>query len=218
MRELEQLDTDKYELLLPLQPHQRYDLISSPKWRPALEVKIGDTVWFYRSSKAASVAVMARQNGRYGHISNNSVEKDVGFVRYIGPLEGRKGHWIGIELFLEANRGDHDGQGYFEAPAYSSVFTKINHVFVYDEDEDIEQIRQKIGIFRASVQDLQQQRPKSKKTVWKKFEMDRKANQESQQRVLGHSHQEQANYQDYCGNFLFCILLGDPTRFQSSFR
>ena len=206
MRELEQLESEQYELLVPLAPSQRYDFISSPKWKTALEIKIGDTVWFYRSSKAASVSVKSRQNGSYGHISNSSMEKDVGFVRYIGPLEGRsKGHWIGIELFLEANRGDHDGQGYFQAPAYSSVFTKINHVFVYDEDEDIEQIRQKIGIFRASVQDLQQQQQhKSKKTVWKKFQMDRQANQESQQRVLGHSHQQQqqTNYQDYCGNFL----------------
>ena len=107
--------------------------------------------------------------------------------------KGRKGHWIGVELFLEANRGDHDGHGYFEAPAYSSVFTKINHLFVYDEDEDIEQIRQKIGIFRASVNDLQSTQRRSKKTVWKKFEMDRQANHESQERVLGHSHTNHGN-------------------------
>ena len=87
MRELQQLDSNQYELLLPLTPDQRYDLISSPKWKTVLEVKVGDTVWFYRSSKAASVSAKSRQNGSYGHVSNNSVEKDVGFVRYIGPLE-----------------------------------------------------------------------------------------------------------------------------------
>ena len=89
-KELQVLESQQYELLLPLTPIQRHDLISNEKWRSILEIKVGDTVWYYRSSKAASVAAKSRLNGNYGHVSNASGEKDVGFVRYVGNLEGSK--------------------------------------------------------------------------------------------------------------------------------
>ena len=106
-----------------------------------------------------------------------------------------KGFWIGVELFLEANRGDCNGTWkttkYFDANENSSVFTTVNHLYIYDEEEDIEQIRQKIGIYKASVdENLARNQPQNhatKKTVWRKFEMDRQNNQENQQRVLGQS-------------------------------
>ena len=67
----------------------------------------------------------------------------------------------------------------------------MNHLYIYDEEEDIEQIRQKIGIYKASVdENLARNQPQNhatKKTVWRKFEMDRQNNQENQQRVLGQS-------------------------------
>ena len=55
----------------------------------------------------------------------------------------------------------------------------------------LEQIRQKIGIYKATVVGTQQKilskphQPHSKTTVWRKFEIDRQNNQENQQRVLG---------------------------------
>ena len=56
----------------------------------------------------------------------------------------------------------------------------------------LEQIRQKIGIYKASVVGGSQQKnpskphqPHSKTTVWRKFEIDRQNNQENHQRVLG---------------------------------
>ena len=60
LKELEPIQTNHYELLLPLTPIQRHDLYSNEKWRFILEVKVGDTVWYYRSSKAASVAAKVR--------------------------------------------------------------------------------------------------------------------------------------------------------------
>ena len=94
-------------------------------------------------------------------------------------------------MHVEAHRGEVDGrwQGvtYFEAPEYSSVFTTINHLYMYDEDEDIEQIRQKIGIIRA-ITDQQQQAAhgkNSKRTVWRKFEQDLRSNLEREEQVLG---------------------------------
>jgi len=197
MKELVPIESHHYEILLPLTPIQRHDLISNEKWRSILEVNVGDTVWYYRSSKAASVAAKSRLNGNYGNVSNASGEKDVGFVRYVGNLESAnnrlKGFWIGVELFLEANRGDCNGTWkttkYFDANENSSVFTTVNHLYIYDEEEDIEQIRQKIGIYKASVdENLARNQPQNhatKKTVWRKFEMDRQNNQENQQRVLG---------------------------------
>ena len=105
------------------------------------------------------------------------------------------GFWIGVELFLDPNRGNCNGTWkttkYFEANENSSVFTTANHLYLYDEEEDIEQIRQKIGIYKATVVGSQQkipskpQQPHSKTTVWRKFEIDRQNNQENQQRVLG---------------------------------
>ena len=105
------------------------------------------------------------------------------------------GFWIGVELFLDPNRGNCNGTWkttkYFEANENSSVFTTANHLYFYDEDEDIEQIRQKIGIYKATVVGSQQKipskphQPHSKTTVWRKFEIDRQNNQENQQRVLG---------------------------------
>ena len=66
------------------------------------------------------------------------------------------GFWIGVELFLDPNRGNCNGTWkttkYFEANENSSVFTTANHLYIYDEEEDIEQIRQKIGIYKATVQ------------------------------------------------------------------
>mgnify|MGYP001483962091 CR=1 FL=1 len=66
------------------------------------------------------------------------------------------GFWIGVELFLDPNRGNCNGTWkttkYFEANENSSVFTTANHLYFYDEEEDIEQIRQKIGIYKATVQ------------------------------------------------------------------
>ena len=53
-------------------------------------MNVGDTVWYYRSSKAASVAAKSRLNGNYGNVTNASGEKDVGFVRYVGNLESAK--------------------------------------------------------------------------------------------------------------------------------
>ena len=92
-------------------------------------------------------------------------------------------------MHVEAHRGEVDGrwQGvtYFEAPEYSSVFTTINHLYMYDEDEDIEQIRQKIGIIRAITDQQQAARTKSKKTVWRKFEQDLRSNLEREEQVLG---------------------------------
>ena len=69
MKELRPLEPHQYELLLPLTPSQRIDLIADSRWRSTvLEVKVGDTVWFYRSSKAASVAAKSRINGNFGHV------------------------------------------------------------------------------------------------------------------------------------------------------
>ena len=88
--------------------------------------------------------------------------------------------------------GDHGGRlgsmTYFEAPEYSSVFTKVNHLYFYDEDEDIEQIRQKIDSHVTSINQIVK-KPKSKKMVWKKFEMDKKANEETHERILGDQSQ-----------------------------
>ena len=197
---------------------ERYDLTNDEKWSKILDLQVGDTVWYYRSSKAASVAAKSRLNGNYGHVHNSSIEKDVGFVRYVGPITNetqRCGYWIGVELFLEPNKGQYNGRlgsvTYFEAPEYSSVFTKVNHLYFYDEDEDIEQIRQKIDSHVASVNDLVQapsRSSRSKKTVWKKFEMDRKSNADSHQRVFGGSQ----NY----GKKLFLRFLTNMTSFCNS--
>lgn len=143
---------------------------------------MGDTVWYYRSTKAASVAAKSRINGNFGHVSNASNEKDVGFVRYVGPLRNKVGFWIGVELFLEANRGNSNGthlcQQYFEAEEGSSVFTVVNHLYMYDEDDDAEQIRQKIGIFRNSLG-----RPR-KSSIMRQFEADRLNNEEKSEKLL----------------------------------
>ena len=51
------------------------------------------------------------------------------------------GFWIGVELFLDPNRVNCNGTWkttkYFEANENSSVFTTANHLYFYDEDEDI---------------------------------------------------------------------------------
>ena len=51
------------------------------------------------------------------------------------------GFWIGVELFLDPNRGNCNGTWkttkYFEANENSSVFTTANHLYFYDEEEDI---------------------------------------------------------------------------------
>ena len=180
-------DQSQFELLLPLTPQQRYDIVSNPVWRSILEVKLGDTVWFYQSSQAASVAAKSRLNGNYGHVNNSSDEKDVGFVRYIGPLEKSKkpGFKIGVELFLEANRGHSNGTlkstRYFEAGDQSSVFTTLSHLFPYDEDLDVNQVRQKIGQFENNVQGLRT----SKRNIMKQFEKDRQTNRANQDSILG---------------------------------
>lgn len=181
MKELRPLEPHQYELLLPLTPSQRIDLIADSRWRSTvLEVKVGDTVWFYRSSKAASVAAKSRINGNFGHVSNASREKDVGFVRYVGQIKGRKGFWIGVELFLDPNRGENNGtflgHKYFEAEEYSSVFTTVNHLYVYDEDEDIEQIKQKIHKIGTKL---------NKRQMKTQFEKDKQLNQEKSQKMFG---------------------------------
>ena len=115
---------------------ERYDLINNEIWSKILDLQVGDTVWYYRSSKAANVAATSKQNGNFGHVQNSSTEKDVGFVRYIGAIENdpkRIGFWVGVELFLEPQKGNQSGrigdQIYFEAPEYSSVFTKVFLVY-----------------------------------------------------------------------------------------
>ena len=84
------------------------------------------------------MAATSKQNGNFGHVQNSSTEKDVGFVRYIGAIDNdpkRIGFWIGVELFLEPLKGDQSGrigdQMYFEAPEYSSVFTKVFFWFIF---------------------------------------------------------------------------------------
>ncbi len=61
-------------------------------------------------------------------------------------------NFLTVEIFLDPNRGNSngtfDGKPYFEAPDYSSVFTTVGHIYFYDGDEDIEQVRQKIGHIR----------------------------------------------------------------------
>ena len=225
LRELKPLENHEYELLKPLTYEQRYDLISNEKWRGILDVKIGDTVWFYHKSTAAFVAAKSRLNGNYGHVMNSSAEKDVGFVRYVGPLENdskRLGFWIGVELFLEANKGNsngsHHGTRYFEAQEYSSVFTKVNHLYFYDEEEDIEQVRQKIGVLRTSVDSLlTRSGPKrSKKMIWRQFEMDRLANQNSHERFLNNNHSSNSSQETYGSivalflHLLACIPIRRP--------
>ncbi len=92
--------THQLELLRPLKPQNRFDIVSDSRWSDILETKVGDTVWYYRSSKAASVAAKSRANGSFGSVQNRSEEKDVGFVRYVGPVEGPNsapGFFIGGE-------------------------------------------------------------------------------------------------------------------------
>lgn len=184
MKELMPIESSHYDLLLPLEPFKRFDLVCNTKWRPILDVKVGDTVWYYRSTKAASVAAKSRINGNFGHVSNACNEKDVGFVRYVGPLRNKVGSWIGVELFLDPDRGNSNGthasQQYFEADDSSSVFTVINHLFIYDEDEDAEQIRQKIGIKRNSIAGGHQR----KSSIMRQFELDRQNNEEQSEKIL----------------------------------
>ena len=98
---------------------------------------------------------------------------------------------------------------------YDSIeFKTLNHLYFYDEEEDIEQIRQKIGIYR-NFGSQQKLAPKpqipTKKTVWKKFEMDRQNNQENQQRVLG-----QGNLLIFCIFYLdFRLIYNLPMEFSS---
>lgn len=177
MRELRPLQPREFDILLPMTPQDRLELLMEQGRSAILDCKVGDTVWYYRSAKVASVAAKSRSNGIYGRgqVRNGSAEKDVGFVRYVGPLERcQDGIFFGIELFLDPNRGDCDGtykgQTYFAAPPYSSVFTTANHLFPYNEDEDVEQVRQKIGDLKLG---LEQHLSTTKKNSWKKFEQDR---------------------------------------------
>jgi len=196
LKELKPLEPIHYELLLPLTANQRFDLISNPLWAPILDLKVGDTVWHYKSANAASVAAKARLNGNFGHVYNASSEKNVGFVRYIGPIQEESkspaGFWIGVELFLDPDRGNSNGKGYFDdANDNSSVFTTINHLYAYDEARDLEQIEQKIGRLEKSVHNLDLHQPKplrhlaKKDEVMRKFEMDRRNNLDKQDQVLG---------------------------------
>jgi hypothetical protein len=58
-------------------------------------------------------------------------------------------------------------------------------LYLYDESEDIQQIRQKIGEYRSNVDKLKHlSRGRNKKSVWKQFEMDRQNNVERQERIL----------------------------------
>jgi hypothetical protein len=104
IREVKPLEQHAYELLRPLEADQRIDIISDTKWNQILDVKVGDTVWFYHNAIAANVSAKSRLNGNYGRVNNLSKEKDVGFVQYIGPIDTNDGFYIGIELFLESNR------------------------------------------------------------------------------------------------------------------
>ena len=128
--------------------------------------------WFKNSTKLIRII--------YIFCSNASREKDVGFVRYVGQIKGRKGFWIGVELFLDPNRGENNGtflgHKYFEAEEYSSVFTTVNHLYVYDEDEDIEQIKQKIHRIGTKL---------NKRQMKTQFEKDKQLNQEKSQKMFG---------------------------------
>ena len=63
------------------------------------------------------------------------------------------------------------------------ILPQVNHLYYYDEEGDIEQIRSKIDAHVTTVSQMVS-KPR-KKTVWKKFEQDKKANEESHDRIFG---------------------------------
>jgi hypothetical protein len=68
-----------FQLLLPLIPSQRYDLLTQPQRQSVLSVAVGDLV--YCVTKAGY--------------------KEPGMVQYLGPVKGLgHGHFVGVELLV----------------------------------------------------------------------------------------------------------------------
>ncbi|KAJ2745665.1 hypothetical protein GGI20_001990 [Coemansia sp. BCRC 34301] len=50
-----------------------------------------------------------------------NVDGDGGRVRYVGPVDGSSGTWLGVEWSSGSSRGKHDGRGYFKCTSKSAT-------------------------------------------------------------------------------------------------